>query len=209
MDELANAITHGLGLALALVGAPVLIALAVERGTIWHVIGVSIYGATLIVLYAASTIYHTLGRNGARPFLRLLDHCAIYLLIAGTYTPFSLISLGGPWGWTLLALVWSMAVFGICWKLFHSQPFHRVSTPLYAAMGWSVLIAAKPVMHALPLPEIAWIAAGGVAYTGGIIFLGLERRHRLNHAVWHVCVMAGSICHFVAVARYVLPHPAL
>ena len=205
MDELANAITHGLGLALALAGVPVLVYLAATRGTVWHVVGVSIYGATLIALYAASTIYHSFSiRTPDKRALRIIDHSAIYLLIAGTYTPFTLVNLRGPWGWTLLGLVWSMAVLGIAWKLFHVHRFPVVSTAIYVAMGWLALIALKPLAHAVPLSGLAWIFAGGIAYTGGIIFFGWQR-YRFNHAVWHIFVMVGSICHYVAVARYVVP----
>lgn len=204
MDELANAITHGLGLALALAGVPVLIVLAALHGTVWHVVGVSIYGATLIALYAASTVYHSIRTAGDKRLLRILDHSAIYLLIAGTYTPFTLVNLRGPWGWTLLGLVWTMAAIGIAWKLFHVHRFPVVSTLIYVAMGWLVLIAAKPLVRAVPPSGLAWLFAGGVAYTAGIVFFGWQR-YRFNHAVWHVFVMAGSICHYVAVARYVLP----
>jgi hemolysin III len=204
MDELASALTHGIGLLLSLAGVPVLIVLAATRGSVWHVIGVSIYGASLIALYAASTIYHSVQHPPAKRVLRLMDHSAIYLLIAGTYTPFTLVTLRGSWGWTLLGLIWLVALLGIAWKLVHVGRYMVVSTLLYIAMGWLVLVAVRPLFRALPMSGLVWLFAGGLAYTLGTIFFGLSRL-RLNHAIWHVCVIAGSCCHYVAVLRYVLP----
>ncbi len=204
MDELANALTHGVGLMLAVVAAPLLIYVAVMRGTAWHVVGVSIYAASLITLYAASTLYHSARNPRIKRILRIVDHASIYLLIAGTYTPFTLVNLRGPWGWTLLGLVWGIAVAGVIWKMFHTHRFPVLSTALYIAMGWLVVIAARPLLRAVPITGVAWIAAGGLAYTGGVIFYGWQR-WRFNHAVWHLFVLAGSACHFVAVMRYVLP----
>jgi hemolysin III len=207
VDELANALTHGLGLVLAAVGVPILIVLAVSHGTVWHIVGVSIYGASLLALYTASTIYHAVRHPPARRILRIVDHSAIYLLIAGTYTPFLLVNLRGAWGWTLLAVVWTVALFGIAWKLVHAGQHAVVSTAVYIAMGWLVLIAIRPLLRAMPLAGIAWLLAGGLCYTAGVIFFGWSRL-RFNHAVWHLFVLAGSACHFLAVLRYVLPHPA-
>ena len=208
MDEFANALTHGIGLLLALVAVPVLIVLAVMHGTAWHVVGVSIYGATLIALYTASTIYHLVQHPPAKRILRILDHSAIYLLIAGTYTPFTLVNLRGAWGWTLLGLVWTIALFGVAWKLVHVERYIVVSTIVYIAMGWIALIAIRPLFRAIPAAGIGWIFAGGLFYTLGIAFFGATRL-RFNHAVWHLFVLAGSICHYVAVARYVLPKGSL
>ncbi len=205
MDELANALTHGLGLLLALLAVPVLIVLAATHGTVWHVIGISVYGGSLITLYAASTLYHSVQHPPAKRILRIIDHSAIYLLIAGTYTPFTLVSLHGTWGWTLLALVWTMALFGITWKLVQVERYMVASTILYIAMGWLVVIAARPLFRAVPLGGIAWLVAGGLAYTLGVAFFGWPRL-RFNHAVWHLFVLVGSACHYVAVWRYVLPH---
>ena len=205
MDEFANALTHAIGLLLALAAVPVLIVLAALHGSAWHVVSISIYGASLITLYAASTIYHSVRHVRAKRILRIVDHAAIYLLIAGTYTPVTLVNLRGAWGWTLVGLVWTIALFGIAWKLVHVERYVVVSTIIYVAMGWLVVIAVRPVFRAIPLGGLAWLLAGGLAYTFGVAFFG-SSRFRFNHAVWHVFVLAGSICHFVAVMRYVLPH---
>jgi hemolysin III len=205
MDELANALTHGVGLLLALVAVPILIVMAAMHGTAWHIVGVSIYGASLVALYTASTVYHSVQHPPAKRILRIIDHSAIYLLIAGTYTPFALVNLRGPWGWTLLGLVWTIALFGVGWKLVHAERFVVVSTIIYLAMGWLVVIAARPLIRAVPLGGIVWLLAGGLAYSLGVAFFGASRL-RFNHAVWHLFVLAGSACHYVAVIRYVLPH---
>jgi hemolysin III len=208
MDEYANVLTHGFGLLLALAAVPILIVLAVTHGTAWHVVGVSIYGTTLIALYTASTIYHAVQHPPAKRILRIVDHSAIYLLIAGSYTPFTLVNLRGVWGWTLLGLVWTIALFGVAWKLVHVERYVVVSTIVYIAMGWLAVIAIRPVSRAIPAAGIGWIFAGGLFYTLGVVFFGLSRI-RFVHAVWHLFVLAGSICHYVAVARYVLPKGTL
>ena len=205
MDEFANALTHGLGLLLALVAVPILIALAAVRGTAWHVVGISIYGASLIALYAASTVYHAVRHSRAKHILQIIDHAAIYLLIAGTYTPFTLVNLRGPWGWTLLGLVWGIALFGVVWKLAHAGHHMVISTIIYIIMGWLVVIAVRPMFRAVPLGGLEWLLAGGLAYTVGVVFFGWSRL-RFNHAMWHLFVLAGSACHYVAVMLYVLPH---
>jgi len=205
VDELANALTHGIGLLLALVAVPILIVMAARHATAWHVVGVSIYGASLIGLYTASTVYHAVRRPPAKRILRILDHSAIYLLIAGTYTPFTLVNLRGAWGWTLLGLVWTIALFGIAWKIAHVDHHVVVSTILYIAMGWLVVIAARPLFRAVPIGGLAWLLAGGLAYTLGVAFFGASRL-RFHHALWHLFVLAGSACHYVAIMRYVLPH---
>ena len=205
MEELANALTHGIGLILALVAVPVLIVLAATQATVWHVVGVSIYGVSLIVLYVASTIYHLVQHPPAKRILRIIDHSVIYLLIAGTYTPSTLVNLRGPWGWTLLGLVWTIALFGIAWKLVQVDRHPVVSTIVYIAMGWLVVIAVRPLFRAVPRGGLAWLLAGGLAYTLGVAFFG-SSRFRFNHALWHLFVLAGSACHYVAVIRYVVPH---
>jgi hemolysin III len=208
MEELANTVTHGIGLLLVLVAVPLLIVLAATHATVWHVVGVSIYGASLIALYAASTAYHGVQHVPAKQVLRALDHSAIYLLIAGTYTPFMLVNLRGGWGWTLLALIWTIALFGITWKLVGKEHHMVLSTILYIAMGWLVIIAARPLFHAVPLGGLAWLLAGGLAYTLGVAFFS-SSRFRFNHAVWHIFVLAGSACHYIAVLHYVLPRAAV
>lgn len=200
-----NALTHGIGLVLVLVAVPILIVLAARSGNVWDVVGVSIYGTTLISLYTASTMYHAVRHPPAKRVLRILDHSAIYLLIAGTYTPFTLVNLRGAWGWTLFGLVWTLALFGIVWKVVRVERHEVISTILYVAMGWLVVIAVRPLSHAIPIGGLAWLLAGGLAYTLGVAFFGASRL-RFNHAVWHLFVLVGSTCHYVAVMRYVLPH---
>jgi hemolysin III len=204
VEELANGITHGIGLALSVVGLVVLVALSIIRGDAWHIAGCTTFGVTLVLLYTASTLYHSFHAPRLNRILKVLDHTAIYLLIAGTYTPFTLVNLRGPWGWVLFALVWSFCLFGIVWKMLHAERFQIVSTLLYVAMGWLVLIAVKPVLAAVPLSGVVWLLAGGLFYTVGVVFYALKRVP-YNHAIWHVFVMAGSICHYFAVMFYVLP----
>ena len=202
MSERLNVATHGIGLILALVAVPVLIVLAANAGDAWHIVGVSIYGASLIALYAASTFYHSAANPRNKHVLRIVDHSAIFLLIAGTYTPFTLVNLRGAWGWTLLGLVWSIALLGILWKLVHVERYVIVSTILYIAMGWLAVIATRPLFRSVPLGGLAWLLAGGLAYTLGVAFFGWSR-FRFNHGIWHVFVLVGSACHYVAIAGYV------
>jgi hemolysin III len=204
VEELANSITHGVGLALAVAGFVVLLVLSIMKGSVWHVVGCSIFGLTLVLAYLASTLYHSLHRSGLRSVLQVLDHSAIYLLIAGTYTPFTLINLRGFWGWTLFGLVWTLALIGIAFKLLHGDRFKVVSTIGYVALGWIAVIAIKPLFAAVPLAGIAWLLAGGLCYTVGVVFFAWKRLP-FSHAVWHLFVMAGSICHYFAVLFYVLP----
>jgi len=204
IEELANGITHGIRLALNVVGLVGLVFFPVMRGNARKKTGCTTFGVTLVLLYAASTLYHSFHTPRLKRILKILDHTAIYLLIAGTYTPFTLVNLRGFWGWTLFSLVWGLSVFGILWKLFHVERFQIVSTLVYIAMGWLVLIAIKPVMSAVPLWGIVWLVAGGLFYTVGVLFFAWKRVP-YNHAIWHVFVMAGSICHYVAVMFYVLP----
>ena len=206
-EELANTLTHGLGLLLSIVGVPGLIVMASRHGDAWHVVSCSVYGATLIILYSASTLYHGARTPRWKKILQVMDHACIYLLIAGTYTPFTLVMLRGGWGWTLFGLVWGGALVGIFFKLFFTRRFEVVSTVTYILMGWIALVATYPIVQQFPLGCILWLVAGGVSYTFGVIFFVLDRLPFM-HAVWHVCVLAGSICHYVAVMRYVLPSPA-
>lgn len=204
IEELANGITHGVGLVLSILGLIALVALSVMRGNAWHIAGCTTFGVTMVLLYAASTLYHTFHTPRLKRILKILDHTAIYLLIAGTYTPFTLVNLRGFWGWTLFSLVWGLSVFGILWKLFHVERFQIVSTLVYVGMGWLALIAIKPLMSAVPATGIVWLVAGGLFYTVGVLFFAMKRVP-YNHAIWHVFVMAGSICHYFAVVLYVLP----
>jgi len=204
LEEIANAITHGIGLLLSIAGFVVLLVLAALRGTAWHIVACSIYGATLICLYTASTLYHAVISPRVKRALRIFDHSAIYLLIAGTYTPFLLVSLRGPWGWSLFGVIWGLALVGVLFKFWFVERFAILSTAVYIAMGWLVVIAAKPVITHLSLTAIIWLLAGGLAYTGGVIFFA-AKRIPYGHAIWHLFVLAGSICHYFAVLSTVIP----
>jgi len=203
-EELAHSITHGVGLLAALTGLVVLVMLAAATRDPWRLAACSIYATTLVLLYAASTLYHALSGTRARHVFQVLDHSAIFLLIAGTYTPFALVLLRGPWGWTLLVIVWGLALVGVTLKAVFGARWPIVSTALYIAMGWTALIAVKPIVEHLPPGGIAWLVAGGLAYTGGVVFYAWTRL-RYSHAVWHLFVLGGSACHFFAVLWYALP----
>jgi hemolysin III len=204
VEEVANTITHGIGLLLSVVGFVVLLVLAALRGTAWHIVACSIYGATLICLYTASTLYHAVISPRVKRALRIFDHSAIYLLIAGTYTPFLLVSLRGPWGWSLFGVIWGLALAGVLFKIWFVERFVILSTAVYIAMGWLVVIAAKPVITHVPSTALIWLLAGGLAYTGGVIFFA-AKRIPYSHAIWHLFVLAGSICHYFAVLFTVIP----
>ncbi len=203
-EEIGNSITHGVGLLASLVGLPVLIVRAASSGDKTVVTGVAIFGSTLILLYAASTIYHSLPVSKAKTLFRVLDHAAIYLLIAGTYTPFALGPLRGRWGWTLLAIIWTLAFIGIATKATIGFKLPRLSTAVYLLMGWLMLVAIKPLLDNVPRAGIVWLIAGGLAYTAGVIFFSMERV-RFSHMVWHLFVATGSVCHFIAVLGFAIP----
>lgn len=199
-EECANSISHGAGFVAALIAVPVLVHGAIGLGAA-AIVGASIFGATAALLYLTSTLYHALPANRAKRVLQILDHGAIYLLIAGTYTPFTLGILRGPWGWTLFGLIWTFAAAGIVLKALRGIRHRRLSTAVYLAMGWLILAAAGPLWHAMPVSGLIWLAAGGVAYTVGVGFYAVDRM-RYAHFVWHLFVLAGTACHFVAVLRY-------
>ena len=203
-EEIANSITHGVGLLLAIAGLATLVAFAVLRGTAWHIVGCSIFGATLVLSYLTSTLYHSIPTARAKSILRIFDHCAIFLLIAGTYTPLMLVNLRGPWGWSILGVVWGIATLGIIFKVTMLRKWTVVSVVLYVAMGWVVVVATKPLLSAVAPAGLLLLLLGGLAYTGGVIFYGL-RRMPYHHAVWHLFVLAGSVLHFFAVLFYVIP----
>lgn len=202
-DLLANSITHGLGVLLALAGA-VWLMVASARGKPLVMVACAIYVSTLIFVYLCSTLYHSLMRTRARHVLRVLDHSAIYLLIAGTYTPFTLVSLRGPWGWTLFGIVWALAISGVIFKSFAVERFAVASAVAYVLMGWIAIVAIVPLARAITWHGTAWIVTGGVFYTFGVLFFALDRL-RYFHALWHVSVLAGSAAHFFAVLLYVVP----
>ena len=197
-EEIANCVSHGVGLLAALVATPFLVLAAARRGDAVAVVGASVFAGTVVVLYLASTLYHALPRNKAKHVFRVIDHSAIFLLIAGTYTPFTLGVLRGAWGWTLFAIVWGLAVFGVTLKAVGGIRYPRLSTALYVGMGWLALIAIRPLWLHVPVAGWFWLIAGGLAYTAGIAFYAAERV-RYGHLVWHVFVLTGTTCHFFAV----------
>lgn len=197
-EEIANSVTHGIGLAASLLAFPFLVAAAARRWGTPEVVGASVFAAALVALYLVSTLYHSVRPSRAKQVLQKLDHTAIYLLIAGSYTPFTLGALRGPWGWTLLALVWAIAGTGIALEFAFGKRVHKVAVGLYVAMGWLVVVAAKPLVAAVPWPGLAWLLAGGLLYTGGVAFYA-AKRVRWAHTVWHLFVLAGSACHLVAI----------
>ena len=200
-EEIANSVSHGVGLLAAVAAVPVLVIAAVQRGNAAGIVGASVFGATMVVLYLTSTLYHALPRNRAKRVFQVLDHGAIFLLIAGTYTPFTLGVLRGRWGWTLFGLVWGLALAGVLLKAVSGIRYPTLSTCLYIAMGWLVLIAVKPLWLNVPTWGLFWLLAGGIAYTAGVAFFAAERV-RYSHFVWHLFVIAGTACHFVAVLWY-------
>ena len=200
-EEIANSVTHGVGALASVAALPILVVVAVSRGDPWQVVGGAIFGATLIMLYVASTLYHALPHPRAKRVFRVLDHSAIYLLIAGTYTPFALGALRGPWGWALLGAVWTLAALGITAKATLGFRFPRLSTAVYVAMGWLALIAVQPLLARVGVAGLMWLLAGGLCYTAGVVFFAWERL-RYGHMVWHLFVAAGSVCHFFAVLWY-------
>jgi hemolysin III len=204
-EEIANSATHGAALLASLAAVPILVLGALRNGDGWRVASAAVFGATLIALYGASTLYHAWKPGDFKRALRIVDHSAIYLLIAGTYTPFMVGALRGVWGWTMLAIIWTLALLGVVAKWSLGIRFPRLSTALYVAMGWLIVIAAKPMATHMSPNGLAWLAAGGLCYTGGVVFYATDARLRYGHAVWHLFVAAGSCCHFVAVLLYAGP----
>jgi len=202
-DILANAITHGVGAALAVAGA-VYLMVASTRGDAWLMASCAVYGSTLVLVYVCSTLYHSLVRTRARHVFHVLDHSSIYLLIAGTYTPFMLVSMRGAAGWTLLGVVWGLAIAGVVFKSVALGRFPAASATVYVLMGWCVVFALRPLLHAISWRGMIWLAAGGMAYTLGVLFFAYDRL-RYFHALWHIFVMAGSVAQYFAVLLYVVP----
>ncbi len=205
-EEIAHGVTHGIGALLAVAGLAVMTGYAAMNGDAWHVVSVSIFGAALVLMYSASTLFHSIPLPNTKRVFRVLDHCLIYVLIAGTYTPFTLITLRGPWGWSLFAVVWGLALIGIVFKIFTTGKFEKLSLAVYLLMGWCVLAAVKPLMAALAPGGLWLLLAGGLSYSVGTIFYRWESM-RYHHAIWHVFVLAGSVLHFFAVLLYVIPGP--
>lgn len=202
VGERFNSISHLVGAVLAVGGAAMLITLSSLRGDPWRIVGFSVYGAMLVALYVASTLYHALGGR-AKVVFQKLDHCSIYLLIAGSYTPFALVSLQGAWGWWLLGVVWSLAVIGIAQEIWLARGARVLSLVIYVLMGWLALVAVVPLWEALGPAGFAWLATGGALYTLGIAFYATDHKLRHGHGIWHLFVLAGSICHFFTLLLYV------
>ncbi|MCR4391658.1 MAG: hemolysin III family protein [Candidatus Acetothermia bacterium] len=204
-EEIANAVTHAVGTGLSLAGLAALVSLAALRGgDPWRLASLSIYGTTLVLTHLASTLYHGFRDRRVKAFFRVVDHAAIYLLIAGTYTPFLVISLRGPWGWTLLGVVWAMAIAGVVFKSVFLGRLRKLSVVTYVVMGWLVVVASDQVLAHIPLGALALLLAGGVVYTLGIVFYAWKRVP-FNHAIWHLMVLAGCMCHYFAIFLYLLP----
>jgi hemolysin III len=201
-EEIANALSHGLGFALAVAALPILVHQAVQRGAVVDVVGAAVFAASAIVLYLVSTLYHAVPAGRVKGWLNRLDHAAIYLFIAGSYTPFTLGVLQGPAGWSLFGVVWAVAAFGVAIKLLNRLRHPLVSTALYLAMGWVVVFALGPLIERVPAAGLAWLVAGGLSYTVGAVVFLLDHRLRYGHFVWHLFVLGGSVCHFFAALWY-------
>ena len=203
-EEIANSITHGVGAALAVGGLVVMVAFASLTGDPWQVVACSVFGATMVLLYTASTLYHSISQPRAKSVLRVFDHCAIFLLIAGTYTPFTLISLRGPWGWSLFGVVWGCALAGIILRTVVGNRWRGLSVALYVIMGWVAVVAVRPLLGAVEPGGLILMVFGGLAYTAGIAFYAW-RKLPYHHAIWHGFVLVGSALHFFAILFYVVP----
>lgn len=204
IEELFNSITHGIGALISIAGLILLIVFSKMYGDLNHIISCSIFGITLVLLYTSSTLYHSFQKQNLKYVFKILDHSCIYILIAGTYTPFLLVTLKGVVGWSMFALVWSLTVIGVLFKVFFVHRFKIISTIAYILMGWIIILAIKPLLHALPIGGLVLLVCGGLAYTLGTIFYAWEKLP-FNHAIWHLFVLTGSTCHFLAVIFYVIP----
>jgi hemolysin III len=204
LEEKINIFSHAAGLILSIIALTLLVTRASLHGNVWHVVSFSIFGASLIVLYSASMVYHSSKNPETRSQLRIVDHAAIYVLIAGTYTPFTLVTLNGTVGWVIFGISWGMALTGITLKLFFTGRYGLLSTAMYIFMGWLIIFAIKPLINNLAVDGIYWLVAGGLSYTLGAIIYGIKKI-KFNHAIFHVFVLLGSFCHFMAVYFYVLP----
>lgn len=201
--EYFNSLTHFVGFLLSIVALVVLVVLASLDGDVWKIVSFSIYGATLVILYGISTMYHSIEGSKKRLFQRL-DHISIYLLIAGSYTPFSLVSMRGVWGWSIFGIIWGLAIFGIIQEIFQKSEKRTLSLIIYILMGWIVVVAIKPLLSSLSMGGFIWLLIGGLFYTGGVYFFINDEKVRHFHGVWHLFVLAGSMCHFFTMAFYVL-----
>lgn len=206
-EEIANAITHGVGALMAIAGLVLLVVFSSLYGTAWHITGFSVFGAMLVILYVMSTLYHSLPSPRVKRLFRKFDHMAIFLLIAGTYTPFCLTVLNGWLGWTILGLVWTCAIGGVVLKAFHTGKAEWISTLLYVTMGWAVVFFIKPVYDHMTAPGFLFLVLGGACYTAGVFFF-IKEKMKYAHSIWHLFVLGGSVCHWAAVFCYVIPRGA-
>lgn len=204
IEESLNVITHGLGFLLSIAALVILVVFASIRGTAWHIVSFSIYGVTLVTLYLASTLFHSVRKQSLRNKLNVFDHISIYFLIAGTYTPFLLVTIRGPWGWSLFGVIWGLAIGGMIFKLFTTGKYDFISAMIYVLMGWLIIIALKPMYENLSNEGLLWLIGGGISYSIGVVFYLLNKLP-YNHAIFHIWVLLGSFAHFIAVFRYVLP----
>ena len=204
IEEKSNIISHATGLILSIVALVLLVTRANLYGDVWHIVSFSIYGASLIILYAASTFYHSVKKSELRNRLKIIDHASIYVLIAGTYTPFTLVTLNGTIGWVIFGTSWGLALTGIILKLFFTGKYNSISTVMYVLMGWIIIFAIKPLINNLPFEGLLWLFAGGISYTIGATLYSIKKL-KFNHAVFHMFVLMGSFCHFMSVFFYVLP----
>ncbi len=207
-EEIANSLTHGLGCALSVVGMVLLLAFASTQADPWKIVSFTIYGTSLILLFLASTLYHGFRHPELKRIFKIIDHCAIFLLIAGTYTPFLLVNMRGPTGWTLFAIIWGLAFAGIVFKIFFAGRFQILSVSIYLLMGWLIVFASSELVAKVAEGGVTLLAAGGITYSIGVIFYMLKRVP-YTHAIWHLFVLGGSLCHFLAVFYYVLPSTAV
>lgn len=203
-EELLNVITHGMGFLLSVAALVILVVFASIRGDAWHIVSFTIYGISLVTLYLASTLFHMTRKQELRNKLNVFDHSAIYFLIAGTYTPFLLVTLRGPWGWSLFGVIWGLAIGGLIFKLFYTGKYDFLSALIYVAMGWLIIVAIKPINDNLSTEGLLWLFGGGISYSIGVVFYLLNKMP-YNHAIFHIWVLLGSFAHFVAVFNFVLP----
>ena len=203
-EEIFNSITHGIGTLLGVAALVILVVMSVNHGNVWHIVSTSIFGASIIILYMSSTLYHSLTAPKAKHVFKILDHSSIFILIAGTYTPFLLVTLRGPWGWSLFGVIWGLAVSGIVMKSIFIRRFKILSTIIYLLMGWIVIIALKPLLAALPKGGFLWLFGGGLSYSLGVVFYEWKKLP-MSHGIWHLFVIGGTVCHFFSVLFYVVP----
>ena len=203
-EEFINVLSHGIGFLLSVAALSLMVVFASIEGNAWHIVGVSVFGASLVVLYLASTLFHWSVKPKIRKYLNVFDHSAIYVLIAGTYTPFLLVTLNGPWGWSIFGVIWGLAIAGVVFKMFFTGKYDKLSLAVYVLMGWLILIAIVPLIQNLSTMGLVWLLIGGVSYSIGAVFYLLNKMP-FNHAIFHFWVLGGSICHFFAVFWYVIP----